>query len=59
MMTLSPETIGGIIGLGVTVGTALFHIVLYIGKISNKVERHEDRINAHEEDIRELKGLGV
>lgn len=44
---------------GVTVGTTMFHVVLWLGKLTNKVDRHEDKLNDHERDIRELKGMGV
>lgn len=58
-LTLSPAEILAVIGLGATLGSGLFHIALYIGKLTNSIARHEDRLNNHEEEIRVLKGLGV
>lgn len=50
-VTLSPgevlATIAGAAGLV----TAIWHAAMYVGKLTVKVDRHEDRLNDHEERL--------
>lgn len=63
-VTLSPSeiltTIAGAAGLV----TAIWHAAMYVGKLTVKVQRHEDRIEEHDarltdhdQELRFLKGI--
>lgn len=56
-VTLStPEVLTAIAGAAGLV-TAIWHAAMYIGKLSVRLERHEDRLNDHDDELRFLKGL--
>lgn len=45
------------IGLGSTVGSAIFWGALLLGRLLNRVERVEKRVDDHDDELRVLKGL--
>ena len=56
-VTLStPEVLTAIAGAAGLV-TAIWHAAMYIGKLSVRIERHEDRLNDHDDELRLLKGI--
>jgi hypothetical protein len=46
-----------VIGGAVAVATAIFHGAMFIGKLTVKVERHEDRLNKHDKDLDRLEAV--
>lgn len=63
--SISPYQILTVIGGATGIVTAIFHAAMYIGRLSVKVERHEDllhshgqRLRNHDEELRFLKGIG-
>jgi hypothetical protein len=47
--------IAGAVGLV----TAIWHAAMYVGKLTVKVDRHEDRLNDHEERIDRMAGSSI
>jgi hypothetical protein len=35
----------------------IWHVAMYVGKLSVKLERHEDRLNDHDDELKFLKSL--
>jgi hypothetical protein len=64
MGNLSPELAIAVMTGTVAIVTGLWHAAMYVGKLTVKVDRHEDRLNQHESklddhdhEFRFLKGL--
>ena len=53
-VTLSPSEVLATIGAAAALVTAIWHAAMYVGKLTVKVDRHEDRLNDHEERIDRL-----
>jgi len=53
-MTVSPQLVLAIIGLGSTVATAIFWSAFYLGKIISRLDRVDDTIKDHEARIDRL-----
>lgn len=63
-LTISTTEIVTIITGTVAIVTAIWHAAMYVGKLTVKIDRHEDRLSNHEsrltdhdEELRFLKGL--
>ena len=56
-MTLSWEQIVAVIGAGSTIGSSIFWGALWLGRLTNRIERVERRVNDHDDEFRVLKGL--
>ena len=57
-MVISTETLLTVIGGAVALVTAIWHAAMYVGKLTVKVDRHEDRLNDHEDRIDRFAGHG-
>jgi hypothetical protein len=54
MGSLGTVEVAEIIAATVAIVSGIFHAALYIGKLSVRIERHEDRLNDHDERIDRL-----
>lgn len=52
---MNPGEVMAITLAGITLGTAVFQGGIFIGRLSNRVDRHNDRLDDHDEEISELK----
>ncbi len=50
-ITISAEQIMVVVGSVAGAVTAIFHFAMYIGKLTNRIERVERRMDDHEEHI--------
>lgn len=55
-MTISTEMILTVVGGAAGLVTAIWHAAMYVGKLTVKVDRHEDRLNDHEDRMDRLTG---
>lgn len=55
-MTISTEAVLAVIGGAAGLVTAIWHAAMYVGKLTVKVDRHEDRLNDHEERLSRVVG---
>ncbi len=56
-MNLSWEQIVAVIGAGSTMGSAIFWGALWLGRLTNRIERIERRVDDHDDELRVIKGL--
>lgn len=54
-MTISPLEILAFIGGATSLTTAIFMTAVYIGRISVRLDRHEDRLDAHDAALSRLR----
>jgi hypothetical protein len=50
-VTLSTSEVLTAIAGAAAIVTAIWHAAMYVGKLTVKVDRHEDRLNAHDEEL--------
>lgn len=50
-MSISTSELLAVIAGAAGLVTAIWHAAMYVGKLTVKVDRHEDRLNDHEERI--------
>lgn len=50
-VTISPSELLAVIAGSAGLVTAIWHAAMYVGKLTVKVDRHEDRLNDHEDRI--------
>lgn len=50
---ISPEV--GLLAIALV--TAIWHAAMYVGRLTVKVQRHEDRLDDHDEEFREIKSI--
>ncbi len=50
-VTLSPSEVLTVIAGAAGLVTAIWHAAMYVGKLTVKVDRHEDRLNNHEDRL--------
>lgn len=50
-MTITTEAVLAVIGGAAGLVTAIWHAAMYVGKLTVKVDRHEDRLNDHEDRL--------
>lgn len=55
-VTISTGEVLAVIGGAAGLVTAIWHAAMYIGKLTVTVDRHEDRLNAHEERLDRVSG---
>lgn len=53
-VTLSPPEVLTAIAGAAAIVTAIWHAAMYVGKITVKLDRHEDRLNDHDDEIQRL-----
>lgn len=58
-LNISPQQVLAAIGVASSVTTAIFWGSYLLGKLVGRIERVEQRVDDHETEIRELKGLGT
>jgi hypothetical protein len=58
-MTITWEMIAAICGILSIITTVLWHAATAIGKLINRVDDHETRLERAERDINAFKGQGV
>lgn len=56
-MNLTWEQLVAVIGAGSTIGSAIFWGALWLGRLTNRLERSERRLDDHDDELRVLKGL--
>jgi hypothetical protein len=57
-MTISTAEILSVIAGAAGLVTAIWHAAMYVGKLTVKVDRHEDRLNDHDERLDRMFGNG-
>jgi hypothetical protein len=55
-VTISTELLLAVICGASGLVTAIWHAAMYVGKLTVKVDRHEDRLNDHEDRIDRIVG---
>jgi hypothetical protein len=55
---VSTQEVLAVVAGAVGLVTAIWHAAMYVGKLTVKVERHEDRLNDHEDRIDRMTGAG-
>ena len=55
-LTISTTEILTVIAGAAGLVTAIWHAAMYVGKLTVTVDRHEDRLNDHEETLERLRG---
>jgi hypothetical protein len=55
-MTISTEVLLTVVGGAAAIVTAIWHAAMYVGKLTVKVDRHEDRLNDHEDRLERVAG---
>lgn len=58
-MAVSTQEVLAVIAGAVGLVTAIWHAAMYVGKLTVKVERHEDRLNDHDDRIERMTGARV
>lgn len=54
--TITPgEVMAALVG-GAALATTIWHAAMYVGKLTVKVDRHEDRLNDHDDRFDRLTG---
>lgn len=56
-LTISTTEVLTVIAGAAGLVTAIWHAAMYVGKLTVRVERHEDRLDDHDEELKILKGL--
>ena len=56
-LTITPGEVLAVVGGAVALVTAIWHAAMYVGKLTVKVDRHEDRLNDQDDRIDRLMGL--
>ena len=63
-MSIDPQLALAVIGGAAAIATAIWHAGLYVGKLSTRIDRHNDRLNEHDgklddhdKELRFLKGI--
>jgi hypothetical protein len=63
-MNIDPQVTLAVIAGAAAIATAIWHAGIYVGKISTRIDRHDDRLNEHDgklgdhdDELRFLKGL--
>lgn len=56
-VTITPGEVLTVVAGAAGLVTAIWHAAMYVGKLTVKVDRHEDRINDHEDRIDRLTGV--
>lgn len=56
-LTISTTEVLTVIAGAAGLVTAIWHAAMYVGKLTVKVERHEDRLNDHDDEFKFIKGL--
>jgi hypothetical protein len=55
-VTVSAEQVLAVVGAAAAIITAVWHAAMYIGKITVRVSRVEDRLDIHAERLESLSG---
>jgi NADP-dependent 3-hydroxy acid dehydrogenase YdfG len=55
-VSFSTSEVLAVIGGAAGLVTAIWHAAMYVGKLTVKVDRHEDRLNDHEDRIERFTG---
>lgn len=56
-LTITPgEILAALVG-GAALATTIWHAAMYVGKLTVKVDRHEDRLNDHDDRLERLSGV--
>lgn len=53
-VTITPQEWLAVIGGAVALVTAIWHAAMYVGRLTVKVERHEDRLDDHDKALERL-----
>lgn len=53
-VTISTQELLVVIGGAVSIVTAIWYAALYVGKITVRLDRHEDRLNDHAKAIKRI-----
>jgi hypothetical protein len=53
-MTINTQELLAVIGGGVSLTTAIWYAAMYVGRLSVRLERHEDRLDEHDKAIDRL-----
>lgn len=56
-VTISTGEVLAVIAGAAGLVTAIWHAAMYVGKLTVRVERHEDRLNDHDDELKFIKGI--
>lgn len=63
-MNIDPQLALAVIGGAAAIATVIWHAGLYVGKMSTRIDRHDDRLDEHDktlgnhdDELRFLKGI--
>ncbi len=54
-MTITAEQILAVCGAGSALATAIFWGAYYLGKVTNRIERLEERVDEHDQRLRSFR----
>lgn len=53
--TLTPELVIAVVAGAAGLVTAIWHAAMYVGKLTVRVQRHEDRLDDHDAQFKDLR----
>ena len=56
-MTITTQEILKVIGGSVAIVTAIWHAAMYVGRITVRLQRHEDRLDDHARAIKRIEAV--